>query len=244
MSEGIDSIENLLSKYKTQIASVKKQSVQSTASSAKSTPKRPAVADAISKSKTASKIASLGSYVDVNKLKAHHSPKDLELIWRARHAQAANTICSLVQANLFDRMWQFARTHPTFILPLPRALQEGYDVHFLQWSSPAPFTTNVILTSLIEFKLHGEYARPHTTISYFSDLAQDKDVVFVRGEIDADRNINADDARFLFVQLQRFYGGYNTDERQLNERLGLVKAFSSGDDSFSMEKLLEATEKL
>ena len=183
-------------------------------------------------------IKTLSSFVDVEKLR-DLPQKDIEYLWRLRHANAPNSLCAVATVDVYNKIAQTAKKHPQFILPLPREGQ-GAEIHFLQWTFPSPTTTTVLFTHLAEFKLRGEYAQPHTTVTHHLDLAQDKGVVLLEGTVTADRGITVQEGQWLLMCLQKFYGqtAEQTPKRKLMEQ------FSDGDANFKVDELLEEAEKI
>lgn len=195
---------------------------------------------------------------------------DLTALWRQHHAPVADSICAVVPASTYAGMAALARRRPQFVLPVPHRDQGGAEVHFLQWTfDAATATATVLFTQLAEYKARGEFAQPHTTATHYTDLAADRGVVLMRGVVDGSRGVKVADAQWLLMCLQRFYGGWDvagaaaaapveggsgsggssgsssfvTDERAA-ERRKLLEWFGTGDQRFSIEKLLEETERL
>ena len=101
-------------------------------------------------------IKPLSSYLDIDKV-AKLPVKELEYVWRLRHANDKLSLCAVVPIETYQRMFQTAKAHPQFILPLPRPTTDdgsgdmkqapdGFeggertaaDVHFLQWGFHPP----------------------------------------------------------------------------------------------------------
>ena len=101
-------------------------------------------------------IKPLSSYLDLDKV-AKLPVKELEYVWRLRHANDKLSLCAIVPIETYQRMFQTAKAHPQFILPLPRPTADdgsgdmkqapdGFeggertaaDVHFLQWGFHPP----------------------------------------------------------------------------------------------------------
>ncbi|KPI45714.1 Protein ATP11, mitochondrial [Cyphellophora attinorum] len=223
-------------------------------------------------------IKPLSSYLDLEKI-ASLPAKEIELIWRLRHASDPNSLTAVIPLSTYNRMLASAQKHPQFILPLPRPASDdgsgdiqqaadGFagkdvkrttaDVHFLQWAWHAPsvaptpgqrtantHTSTVIFTHLAAFKLHGEHAQPHTTITHHLDLADSHELVLLNGGVVNGRGVSAEEARWLLMCLQKFYdveghgGGMGKDKRQ-----ELMRKFSTGDTTFSLEELLDEAERV
>lgn len=101
-------------------------------------------------------IKPLSAYLDLNKV-SELPQKELEYIWRLRHASDPRSLCAVIPFETYNRIYQTAKIHPQFILPLPRpATNDGadgvkqtpeasssvqrnaIDVHFLQWGFHPP----------------------------------------------------------------------------------------------------------
>ena len=97
----------------------------------------------------------------------------------------------------------------------------------------------MLFTHLAEFKLRGEYAQPHTTVTHHLDLVENKGLVLLHGNVVSDRGITVDEGKWLLMCLQKFYGA----EQRLG-RKNLLEQFSQGDSGFRVEQLLEEAEKI
>jgi len=164
--------------------------------------------------------------------------KEIEYIWRLRHASDPQSLCAILPNQIYNRIATTARRHPQFILPLPKE-EQGAEIHFLQWTFPTPTTATVLFTTLAEFKLRGEYAQPHTTVTHHLDLADSKDLILLNGTVVDGRGVTVEEARWLLMCLQKFYGGEGNADRKK-----LLEQFSQGDGGFKVEELLEEAEKV
>jgi len=196
-----------------------------------------------------SQITPLSSLIDIEKCRALPS-RELTAIWRLRHADTPNSLCAAIPAATFERMNALARAHPQFVLPVPHP-EQGAEMHFLQWTWDAPSrSATVLFTQLAEYKARGEWALPHTSLTHYTDLAAEAGVVLMRGVVQDDRGVSAEDARWLVLCLQRFYGGWDGEgevresEGRKEERRRLLEWFGKGDSRFSVEKLLEEAERM
>lgn len=222
-------------------------------------------------------IKPLSSYLDLEKVSALPN-KEVEYIWRLRHANDPLSLCAVIPLETYNRIYRTARTHPQFVLPLPRPTAEdgsgdvkqspqGFeggersaaDIHFMQWGfhppagvPPSPgsktannHTSTVLFTHLAAYKLHGAYAQPHTTITHHLDLADSHGLVLLIGSVVEGRGVSVEEGRWLLMCLQRFYdheghgGGLGREKRQ-----GLLKKFSSGDQGFNLEELVDEAERI
>ncbi|KAF2842854.1 ATP11-domain-containing protein [Patellaria atrata CBS 101060] len=185
-------------------------------------------------------VKTLDSFLDVPK--ALRLPqKEIEAIWRLRHASSPTSLVASIPNATFDSLAANGHAFPQFILPLPREGQ-GSEIHFLQWTFPTAHTTTILFTYLAEYKLRGEFASPHTTVTFHSDIAKEKGLVLVQGAVVEGRGISVEEGKWLLMVLQKFYGmdrAAGTERRRK-----LLEAFSKGDSGFSLEKLIEEAEKV
>lgn len=296
--EGHDSVESLKDAYKSEIENLRRQA----ATPATPEPSRTAVSTPYSPTKTqpptsapslslpikaagSSAIKPLSSFLNIEKILGL-PPKEIETLWRLRHAHNPNSICACIPLETYERIASVARTSPQFILPLPRQKTElpsgedsaeldpavaapGADIHFLQWAFHPPasaamadgqrlsspkttkaaeertannHTSTIIFTHLAAYKLHGSFAEPHTTVTHYLDLADEKGLVLMHGQVMPDRGVSTAEASWLVSCVQRFYdfGG------QANGRKGeLLRMFTRGDiDGFKIEELMEEAERI
>lgn len=190
-------------------------------------------------------VKTLGSFIDVEKT-AELPMKEIESIWRLRHISDPQSLCAVMQTDTFKRIADTARKHPQFILPLPRE-EQGAEIHFLQWTFPSPTTATVLFTHLAEFKVRGEYAQPHTTITHHLDLAESNGLVMMEGRVQENRGVSVEEGKWLLLCLQKFYGfeaHSDIAKQNAGKRKQLMEQFSGGDESFKVEELLEEAEKV
>jgi ATP synthase mitochondrial F1 complex assembly factor 1 len=161
------------------------------------------------------------------------------MIWRLRHASNPQSLCAVVPTDVFRSMAAVGKEHPQFVLPLPRE-EEGAQIHIMQWSFLSPTTASIMFTELAEYKLRQEYSQPHTVVTHHTDLADEKGVVLLEGTVMDGRGVSVEDAKWLLMCLQKFYGqaAENTPRRDL------LHKFSRGDAGFKIEELLEEAEKV
>lgn len=178
--------------------------------------------------------------------------EELTAVWRLRHASNPQTLCAVMPTSSYRAMESLAKTSPQFVLPVPHPTQ-GAEIHFLQWTfDTASRTSTVLFTQLAEFKTRGEFAQPHTTVTHHLDLADERGLVLMQGQVVDGRGVKPEEAKWLVMCLQRFYGGWEGDEAELSgkrkeraaERKKLLEWFSAGDERFSLEKLMEEAERM
>lgn len=197
-------------------------------------------------------VKTLDDILDLEK--ARDLPEtELTAIWRLRHASSPQTLCAVVPASTYQAMEDVARTVPQFVLPVPHQ-EQGAEIHFLQWTFDRPSKTSTVLfTHLAEYKTRGEFAQPHTTITHHLDLAGEKGLVLMQGRVVDGRGMTAEQAKWLIMCLQKFYGGWDGPQSALTdgqrkeraeERKNLLNWFAQGDSRFTVEKLLEEAERM
>ena len=204
-------------------------------------------------SSSSSSVKPLSAILDLDKARALPA-KELGAIWRLHHAASPTSLCAVVPADTYQGLEATARRHPTFVLPVPREGQ-GAEMHFLQWvfddqvggssgGGAGSRTATVLFTQLAEYKARGEWALPHTSATHYWDdgFAGDQGVVLMAGSLVEGRGASVQDAQWLVALLQRFYApeGRGGDPAKRS----LLEQFTRGDPTFSVDKLLEESEKL
>ncbi|KAL8818436.1 MAG: hypothetical protein Q9223_002929 [Gallowayella weberi] len=248
--EGLASVDELKTVYKTRIQEQKERASTNTQSQSPYPPPPPPQRSAnfpsaptsspSSKRPATPGLKTLSSYIDLSKTLAL-PPKEIEYIWRLRHASSPTSLCAVLPSTTYLRIQQTARKHPHFILPLPHEGSSGGEIHFLQWSFPAPDTATVVFTHLAEYKLRGEFSQPHTTIIMHLELMKEKGLVLMQGQVLEGRGVSVEQARWLILCLQKFYAGEEGDQ---SGRKRLLEQFSQGDEAFKLEELVDEAEKI
>ncbi|KAI1481702.1 ATP11-domain-containing protein [Daldinia eschscholtzii] len=193
-------------------------------------------------SSTNAAVKPLSEILDLPKARALPE-KELSAIWRLRHASSPNSLCAVIPSATYATIEATARRHPSFVLPVPRGADVGAEIHFLQWVFDGPSrTATVLFTQLAEYKARGEWAQPHTSITHYVDegLAG----VLMAGSVVDGRGASVQDAKWLVMLMQRFYGGEGTGGEKDGGKRRLLEEFGRGDGKFSVERLLEESEKL
>ena len=73
-------------------------------------------------------LRTLSSYLDLDKT-MDLPQKEIEAIWRLRHVNDAQSLCATIPLSVYQAIEATAKTHPRFILPLPKEGQ-GAEIHF------------------------------------------------------------------------------------------------------------------
>ncbi|CCG80840.1 Putative uncharacterized protein [Taphrina deformans PYCC 5710] len=233
-SEGLrggNAIEQLRARYAQRVKS--QSSIVSPQAAPSGTTKTPKLE--IPKVPAKSPVKSLSSYIDVDKLLLHEA-KEIELLWRARFADSEGSICAVIPQGTYTQMYRTARQNPMFVLPLFRPGQ-GVEMHFLQWMFPNESTSHLMITSLLEYKMKGEYSRPHTIIAHHTELAAEKGLVLMKGDLTDSRSLEPLQATWMITLLQRFYCPSASDSTSAR-RSKILSDFNKGID-LNVDALIE-----
>ncbi|KAI1934681.1 hypothetical protein LOZ66_005841 [Ophidiomyces ophidiicola] len=130
-------------------------------------------------------IKPLSAYLDVSKILTLPQ-KEIETLWRLRHAPKPNSICATIPLETYHRIIKTARQNPQFILPLPREIDTpaetpsetgaptrtstAAEMHFLQWAFHPPSSTPTRPPTSADFKTENT----HTSTVIFTQLASYK----------------------------------------------------------------------
>lgn len=194
----------------------------------------------------------LNSFLDCEKIK-ELSKQEVEFLWRAKWLKKENVLCAVVPVNVFDKLMLTAKSNPVFVLPLPREIpveangenkDQGIELHYIQWQFIGPHTTHCIITSLAEYKLHKEYAKPHTVFQFHSEMANDKKVIFMNGTVEPGTNVSVQDAQLLLLNVQRFYGAMGEETPIAKQRVQLLRDFTTGSPNFNVDLLISLAQSM
>ncbi|KAF1950664.1 ATP11-domain-containing protein [Byssothecium circinans] len=216
-----------------------------------SPPPPPSPQSSANASKPPPGVKTLNSFLNLDKIRTLPN-KEVTALWRLRHVANPQSLHFDLPASTFTSLLFAAKRHPSFVLPLPRevavetevsqspATHQAAELHYLQFTNPHPNTTTLLFTTLAEFKLRGEFASPHTTITFHSELAESHGLVLGQGTVVENRGVSVDEARWLVMCMQKFYV-VGDEGRARGE---LLEMFTRGDGGFKVERLLEEAEKI
>lgn len=101
----------------------------------------------------------------------------------------------------------------------------------------------MLFTSLTAYKLHGEFAVPHTTLTHHLELMGEKGLVLAQGGVVKDSGVSVEEGRWLVMALQKFYGA-DPAEKEGRTRIKLLEQFTKGGEGFRVEDVIAEAEKL
>ncbi|CCH59685.1 hypothetical protein TBLA_0B08700 [Henningerozyma blattae CBS 6284] len=189
----------------------------------------------------------LDSYVKLDKIK-ELSRQECEYLWRTRWSKIEDSLHAVIPSDVFERMITIAKQNPMFVLPLPREAniseaernqnETPMELQYVQWIFVGANTIHCIITSLAEYKAHGTFSRPHTTLEFHTELSKDKGFVLMNGHVETRSGYSLTDAHLLLLNIQRFWGATGSDTPIGKQRVNLLKQFTTGSTEFSVDKLI------
>lgn len=162
-------------------------------------------------------------------LLADKSPEEIKNIWLDYH-KTKDVIVGVVPRDLYETMEARGREFSTFLLPVPRS--QGYEFIMCQFLG-----NEVHFTPLIAYQTHKENAPECLTMTFYTDLMDDKSIVLMRGEYDSNI-LNCQEAQCLANELQLYYS--QNSERRVN----LLKKFTYSPNEFNHMDLIAELETL
>lgn len=167
----------------------------------------------------------LESIIDVERAKSK-TPEELADIWDDFHLGRGHIGASM-SSKLYRLLEQRAENCRYFVIPLWKG--SGYTTMFFQVQMP-----HMIFTGLEDYKARGTQAAPYFTVSYYTEFAESKDVVLVRGDVVFTSKLSDSEAKWLLDTAQSFY---------LNDvRYKLVERFNKETREFEFKDVLQALE--
>lgn len=148
-------------------------------------------------------------------------------IWKAYHVDK-EAICAVIPVATYELLKSRAKAFPFFAFPLPR--DDGFEFFLGQWQG-----NQFAFTSMLEYQMHQENARPYLLLNHYTELLAAKGVALMAGDLD--ENVTVIDAQTLANQVQMFYLGSD-------EMLQLVEDFNKKPDAFDHADILAALEKM
>lgn len=126
------------------------------------------------------------------------SASDISQIWTKYFSTKEGVIFASIQAEQYHRLKTKGRECPLFIYAIPR--DSGYEFMLGQCSGDDWY-----YTPLIAYQTHGEFAPYSLAVQYYTELADPKGIVLMKGEIAA-QDLKPELATLLVHQTQLMYG--------------------------------------
>ncbi|KQJ94610.1 uncharacterized protein LOC100832565 [Brachypodium distachyon] len=164
----------------------------------------------------------LGSILDIERAKGL-SPEHLVAAWDDYHLGRGH-IGTSMKAKLYHLLEQRSSTCRYFVIPLWRG--SGYTTMFMQVQMP-----HIIFTGLEDYKARGTQASPYYTVTHYTEFAETKDTVLVRGDVVFTSKLTDSEAKCLLETAHSFY---------LNDvRYKLVERFNKETHDFEFKDVLQ-----
>ncbi|KMT00226.1 hypothetical protein BVRB_1g020390 [Beta vulgaris subsp. vulgaris] len=168
-------------------------------------------------------VKPLNSIMDVQRAQ-FKSPEELASVWDDFHLGRGHIGASM-KTNLYRLFEQRGVDCQYFVIPLWR--ESGYTTMFSQVKIP-----HIIFTGLEDYKARGTQASPYFTVTHYTEFADSKDMVLVRGDVVFTSKLTDDEAKRLLETTQSFY---------LNDaRYKLVERFNKQTRDFEFQDVLQA----
>ncbi|KAF6158438.1 hypothetical protein GIB67_022035 [Kingdonia uniflora] len=167
----------------------------------------------------------LESIIDVVRVK-NRSPEELISAWDDYHLGRGHIGVSM-KPKLYHLLEQRATSCRHFVIPLWRG--SGFTTMFIQVQMPY-----ILFTGLEDYKARGTQAAPYFTATYYTEFAESKDTVLIRGDIVFTSKLTDSEAQWLLETAQSFY---------LNDvKYKLVERFNRETHDFEFKDVLQALE--
>ncbi|KAL0269476.1 UNVERIFIED_CONTAM: hypothetical protein PYX00_007190 [Menopon gallinae] len=157
------------------------------------------------------------------------SADEIKDIWLDYH-KTKDGIAGVVPKEVYKIMEERGREFSTFLLPVPRS--QGYEFIMCQFLG-----NEVHFTPLIAYQTHKENAPECLTMTFYTDLIEEKSIVLMKGEYDSNI-LNCQEAQCLANELQLYYS--QNSERRIN----LLKKFTYSPNEFNHMDLIAELETL
>lgn len=201
-----------------------------------------------------SPVKPLSSIMALDKLQDESAEKIKEL-WTGYHT-LKNKLSAAIPVDVYTRLVAKARQYPQFVLPLPRTItsdadesiqpgetKQGYEMQFMEWgflpsASSKHLPTTVLFTPLAEYKLRQEFAQPLLVLTHYTDLAESKGLVLMRGEITSNEELEATPTGIAAAEKAKSQGASVEEQERLKAP---VQSTSGGRMSEQDAQLLAMT---
>ena len=125
------------------------------------------------------------------------SPARINEIWQEYHDSKEDVIGASWTTNDYESFLKTGKSASMFVFPVERS-----DGNFVMLSQVQE--KHCILTMLDEYKLNPTNAQPWLALTFYDDLAEDKDVVLVRGDVLISQ-LTLEEGKRLWGNVRHFY---------------------------------------
>ena len=169
-----------------------------------------------------------------------HEAEEIRQIWSKQHSQIEDSIYSVMESDVYDKIYNVATQYPLFLYPLPRsntsssdASQEsvGYEFFLGQFNHHVFY-----FTPLIVYQKYRENAPACLMMHHFPELSSEKKLVLMNGEFDK-KIINLMEAQCLANQMNLLYAAPPDSKKKM-----LLHVFNKDPRSFDHSQLLQEFE--
>ncbi|XP_073300615.1 uncharacterized protein [Primulina huaijiensis] len=163
----------------------------------------------------------LEEIIDIQRAK-NKSSEELADIWDDYHLGRGH-IGASIKAKLYHLVEHRAADCRYFVIPM----WKGSGYMFVQVQMP-----HMLFTGLEDYKARGTQAAPYFTVSCYTEFADSKDLVLIRGNVVLPSKLSDSEAKWLLETAQSFY---------LNDqRYKLVERFNKETREFEFKDVLKA----
>ncbi|KAI6655186.1 ATP synthase mitochondrial F1 complex assembly factor 1-like [Oopsacas minuta] len=170
----------------------------------------------------------LDSILDISKL-LDNTSEEIADIWNSYHSNL-DCIHGTLPADSYTLTSTQGTLCPYFIYPLPS--DTGYKFMFQQFSN-----NQFHFTALEDYNSLKEHAPVYLSMSYYSELAKEKDIVLMAGKFDLEK-MKTEEAQLLAHFVQLYYGQNN------KERIELIRSFNFTPNLFDYKQLIQQFKQL
>ncbi|KAJ1653102.1 hypothetical protein IWQ61_006704 [Dispira simplex] len=162
---------------------------------------------------------------------AKSDPETIRKLWIEYHTHKGMLAAVIPEAS-YEKLYRQSQLYPRFVFPIPHG--DGVEVYYAQFHYHQCF-----FTPLLEYKTHGESAKPYLTLSHYTELRDTKGIVLMRGELaSSSLSLSLESAQLLALMLQQFYLTGSKAKRRL------VEEFNASPHKFDFNRVLEEANKL
>ena len=126
-------------------------------------------------------------------------PEEIARIWSEFHAdESKGRVGAVISSAQYAQIHRHGPESPVFVLPVPKP--EGYVTMLVQFQLPI-----VMVTTLDDYRTRGVNAASHLVLTHYTELASDKNLVLVRGDVLVNSAVNVFEARDVIKKVHHLY---------------------------------------